>query len=270
MREMKGKLSILLFGLVGLVNTSHASLSDLGNGLVSDDTLNITWLQDANVFKTLCDASDPIATGFTPVDAPNAATICTTDDGAMTWNDAEAWIVRLNAQVYLGRNDWRQPATQQPDLTCEATAAPGNNNGYNCIGSELGNLYNASLGNPNTGGTGTGLDGSTGTVGSACSGPPPSCFVNSAPFVNTSNNTYWSGTTFAPNTTRAWTFATTNGFQGNGNKTPVTPTINVWPVFSGAAITAAPMVSQAIPTLSAWGLGIMSLLLVCVGRRKIQ
>ncbi len=42
MRKIKGKIWVLLFGLAGGINTSSAALSDLGNGLVSDDTLNIT------------------------------------------------------------------------------------------------------------------------------------------------------------------------------------------------------------------------------------
>ena len=53
MHKLKEKIGILLFGLMGIVNISHAALNDLGNGLVNDDTLNITWMKDANLFKTL-------------------------------------------------------------------------------------------------------------------------------------------------------------------------------------------------------------------------
>jgi hypothetical protein len=78
-------------------------------------------MKDANLFKTLCDAADPIATGFTPVDTADAATVCS-NNGRMTWNDAEVWIARLNAQNYRGHNDWRQPLTPQPDASCETQA----------------------------------------------------------------------------------------------------------------------------------------------------
>jgi len=66
MRKIKGKLGVLLFGLVGFVNISHAALNDLGNGLVNDTTLNITWMKDANLVKSSCDANDALWQAFDP------------------------------------------------------------------------------------------------------------------------------------------------------------------------------------------------------------
>ena len=135
MHKIKGKLGVLLFGLFGLVSTSHAALNDLGNGLVNDTTLNITWMQDANLVKTSCDANNALWQAFDPAALPAAeqsgrtkAQICTAN-GTLNWFEAEAWMAVLNAQNYLGHNDWRQPATPQPDLTCESTFAVGNNGG---------------------------------------------------------------------------------------------------------------------------------------------
>lgn len=258
MRKIKGKLGILLFGLVGLFNTSHATLNDLGNGLVNDDVLNITWMQDANLFKTLCDANDPIATGFTPVDTADAATVCT-NNGQMTWNDAEAWMARLNAQSYLGFTDWRQPLTAQPDPACSIQSVnagfPDQGFGYNCanVGSELNHLFYTSLINPNNQDDG-------------CFGAVPHCFQNTAPFSNP-QSFYWSGSEFAPLTIAAWVFGTDNGFQGRGDKS--SDNLFVWPVRSGQSVVA-PITPQQIPTLSVWGLGIMSLLLAFVARRKVR
>lgn len=246
MRKTKGMLGILLFGLVGLASTSHAALNDLGNGLVNDDVLNITWMQDANLFKTLCDANDPIATGFTPVDTADAATVCT-NNGAMTWNDAEAWIARLNTQSYLGFTDWRQPITPQPDATCSNQSVnagfPDQGFGTNCTGSELGNLFYTSLGNTTAG------------------------FTNTAPFANAQSFAYWSGSEFAPSPANAWRFGTLGGFQGIGDRDG--SDLFVWPVRSGQSVVA-PVTPQQIPTLSVWGLGIMSLLLAFVARRKVR
>jgi len=56
MSKIKGVIGVLLFGLLGFISTAHAALNDLGNGLVGDTTLNITWMQDANLVKTSCDA----------------------------------------------------------------------------------------------------------------------------------------------------------------------------------------------------------------------
>ena len=42
-------MAILSFGIVGMVN---AALIDRGGGLIYDDVLDITWLQDANYAQT--------------------------------------------------------------------------------------------------------------------------------------------------------------------------------------------------------------------------
>ena len=60
MEKITTKLGIILFGLFGLINLSHAALNDLGNGLVNDDVLDITWMQDANLVKTSCDANNAL------------------------------------------------------------------------------------------------------------------------------------------------------------------------------------------------------------------
>lgn len=59
--------------------SSKAALYDRGNGLIYDDTLNITWLQNASM------------TGST-----------------LSWFDAVSWADGLEFQGY---NDWRLPGT---------------------------------------------------------------------------------------------------------------------------------------------------------------
>jgi len=174
------KIAILLLGVFGFINSCYATLTDEGGVFVNDSSLNITWMKDANVFKTLCDANNPIATGFVPVDTVDATTICA-NNGKMTWNDAQAWIARLNVQIYLGYNDWRQPTTTQLDATCESQGdSPSQGYGFNCRGSELGHLFNSSLGNPNDGGTGA----TGGSIGNNCYGSAPHCFQTTTPFNN--------------------------------------------------------------------------------------
>lgn len=63
---------------------THATLWDRGSGLIYDDVLQITWLQDANYAMT---------SGY---DA----------DGQMTWDRANAWADSLE---YAGYHDWRLP-----------------------------------------------------------------------------------------------------------------------------------------------------------------
>ena len=100
---------------VFLSGSARATLFDRGSGLIYDDVLNITWLQDANYAKT---------SGF---DA----------DGLMTWANANTWADNL---VFGGFSDWRlatisstSPTTTATDCstaTAAACAASGNELGY--------------------------------------------------------------------------------------------------------------------------------------------
>ena len=258
---------------------ANAALTDLGNGLVNDTTLNITWMKDANLVKTSCDANNALWQAFNPTALPAAQLSCNTKvqictaNVTLNWFEAEAWIAVLNAQNYLGYNDWRQPSTTQPDASCESQFPAGGGNpaqgfDYNCTGSELGNLFNVSLNNPNDAGTGA----TGGTLGTGCfvgtSGTAPAdCFTTVGPFSNAQSFAYWSGTEFAPDTTLAWLFSTSYGVQTSGDKD--NDDLFVWPVRSGQSVVA-PVTPQNVPTLSLWGLGIMSLLLAFVARRKMK
>ena len=83
-------------------------LIDRGRGLLYDVERNLTWLQDTNYAKTL---------GRAP-------------DGQMTWDDAKAWVARLN---YRGMTGWRLPTALNQDGSGPCV-------GDNCRESELGHL----------------------------------------------------------------------------------------------------------------------------------
>ena len=91
MKTLAMILSITL--VLGFTALGNATLWDRGGGLIYDDYLNITWMQDANYSK--------ISPG------PN-----TYPDGSMIWIDAVIWADRL---VYGGYEDWRLPS-----VTCSA------------------------------------------------------------------------------------------------------------------------------------------------------
>ncbi len=102
------RLVACLFVVVS--SSSHAALYDRGNGLIYDDVLDITWMQDANYAQT---------TGY---DA----------DGRMTWADANTWADQLS---YGGFDDWR---------LASAGNAPAS--GYNVTTGELGHMFYNNLG----------------------------------------------------------------------------------------------------------------------------
>lgn len=254
---------IRLFATVFLLSVAinaNAALNDLGNGLVNDTTLNITWLQDANMVKTLCDANDPLWQSWPEPDPEvtnntgrTKAQICT-DDGSLNWFEAEAWIAHLNSNSYLGYSNWRQPITNQPDATCsyqDTSYNPSQGSRYNCEGSELAHLFNVTLSNLNY------LD-------NTCFGD---CLVNTGPFSNFQDYAYWSGTEYAPDPTQAWALDVLVGGQGFGSKT--TNNISVWPVRPGNVAATPASAPQAVPATGIWGLGLLGLLLTYLARRRL-
>lgn len=99
----------LLAGL-SLAGAAQAALHDRGGGLIYDDVLNITWLQDANYAQT---------SGYVA-------------DGLMNWGPAMDWAANL---TYGGHSNWRLPLA----LNADGSGPCGPD--YNCSGSEMGHLF---------------------------------------------------------------------------------------------------------------------------------
>jgi hypothetical protein len=173
-RKMRMAALVLAAGLSG---TAQAALHDRGGGLIYDDVLNVTWLQDANYAKT---------SGY---DA----------DGWMTWPDSKDWAANLNyydVERGVSYDDWRLPSTLQFDLSCEIQSG-ASSYGIGCTGSEMGHLFYADLG---------GVAGIAITLAHN---------ANYNLFQNIEANYYWSGTGYPPNNTyHAWAFITLDGYQG--------------------------------------------------------
>jgi len=123
--EEVGKMKRAIFLLVvmsGVLLTSptHATLWDRGGGLIYDDYLNITWLQDANYAKT---------SGY---DA----------DGRMNWTNATTWGANL---VYGGYSDWRLPTAVDGPYVFGVNGTT--NAGWNITSSEMGYMFYTNLAN---------------------------------------------------------------------------------------------------------------------------
>ena len=95
---MKSLLRVVtcIFSFCISLNT-FAALYDRGSGLIYDDVLDITWLQDANYAQT---------SGYDVQDITWLQTINQADDinGRMTWSEANSWAAQLE---YGGYDDWR-------------------------------------------------------------------------------------------------------------------------------------------------------------------
>lgn len=117
---------LIVAALAVLPLSVNAALHDRGNGLIYDDVLDITWLQDANYAKT---------SGYD-------------EDGLMTFDEANTWVKSLN---YAGFSNWRLPkANLRKDFhdwdNCDLSNDGTLNCGYNVNRGELGSLYYDTLG----------------------------------------------------------------------------------------------------------------------------
>ena len=94
----------------------------------------------------------------------------------LNWGNAKAWASGLTVGTFSG---WSLPAA---DPACGV--------GFNCTGSQMGELYYTALGNP---------------AGGPLSKP--------GPFKDLRGDLYWSGTEYAPDPDRAWLFDPYYGTQ---------------------------------------------------------
>jgi len=211
---MKTKLLVTL--LLGISTSSQASLIDRGNGLLYDNVLDITWLQDANYART---------SHYVGADS----------SGKMDWATATTWAANLN---YDGLTDWRLASNSPVNGSSfnYSWAVNGSTDySYNITSpnSELAYMYYVNLGlNGDFDTTGSiyqsGFDGISGIFGD---GTTIVGLQNDVGLVkNLQSNLYWSGTTYAAAAGNAWIFGTFNGLQYRNNNSGL---FNAWAVRPG-------------------------------------
>jgi hypothetical protein len=194
-------LPLLLLLLIAIPTQQiNAALWDRGGGLIYDDVLDVTWLQDANYLET---------SGYEP-------------DGTLNWYQAVTWADNLSyydAVRNVTWNDWRLPNTlpvNGVDYNYDYTNDGSTDNGYNIsapgsaypnsTGSELAYMYYVNLGNLGY----RDLSGSTQNGWG---------LENTGPFINLSGAHFWSGTENASDPDYAWNFWFFYGRQDDMTKT---------------------------------------------------
>lgn len=123
------KKSLVLVGLSVFALPSTAALYDRGNGLIYDDVLDITWMQDANFVKT----SGYAAANINPDNSDQSFFA----DGSIGWVAAKTWAAQLN---YQGFSDWRLASAKLPSEGGEQETYDPNNG-------ELAHMFFNNLGN---------------------------------------------------------------------------------------------------------------------------
>jgi hypothetical protein len=194
-------LSIVLGVFIPISTPVHATLWDRGEGLIYDDVLDITWLQDANYACT---------SGY---DFPLSGDW----DCRFIWYGAKQWVDNL---VYAGYDDWRLPKADD----CY---------GLNCSGrgDEMGYMFYGNLG-------GTGFH-TTHPKYSPVSSSFIDGNNNTVSFLNLQSGSYWYETVYpyydGDDGEMAWTFSFKNGGKGAASKcyNPVCGLYYAWPVRDG-------------------------------------
>ncbi len=201
------KITSVATALILSTSVNAALVGRLGGLAYYDDVANLTWLADAN------------AAG-----------------GTMTWENANTWAIGLDIAGVTG---WRLPGTPQLDSTCSAQTG-SKSYGFNCHGSEIGNLFYNVLG---------------GTVGHSLT---TTHNANYTLFNNLQSGNYWSATEDASDTGDAWLFGTSLGSQANDKKSRQ---------FYALAVHSGDVSAVPVPA-AVWLLGSGFLGFVGLARRK--
>lgn len=235
---MKNKTWIVGLALTGLASgAAQAALMDRGGGLLYDDVLNVTWLQDANYAKT---------SGYSP-------------SGLMSWGAANTWAANLiyhDSVRNADYSDWRL-ASNSPvgtdwnySYSNDGSTDVGPN--ITSVNSELAYMYYVNLGlhgrytpdgvyDPTFGIYGDGTVNGQADVGLV---------------KNLQSYFYWSATEYAPLPGDAWFFRTDIGeqysqSQGNSHY--------AWAVRPGDVAPPSSVPEPATLALALAGLGLAGL-----------
>lgn len=196
-----------------------------------DDDFNITWLKDANLAAS---------NGFGLVQGGYSSY---NFNGTLTWDVAQTWFAAMNAQNYMGYNDWRLPSALNRDGS--GPCSPNR-----CTSSEMGHLYFEELGGVSGGSIASSTDSDL------------SLFSNLLPGI------YWTSTAYTanPHDPRwVWWFAMDQSTQGFTLKSEVH---YAWVVRSGdsGVSVAAPIPEPETYAMLLAGLGLLGL----TARRRKQ
>lgn len=197
-RLRKTLTAALIIASLALVSPAGAELHDRGGGLIYDDVLDVTWLQDAAWHVTS--------------NAPNVDA-----NGKMLWQDAMNWaegLVYHDSVRNVDWDDWRLPRILPVNDTaydinpsCEGLT----DNGYNITSpaSELSYMYHVNLG-------GVSL---TSLVDGICKADFGAAGIdNPSPFTNISSGV-WSQNEIPDDPTRVFIVGMGNGHQNWFEKT---------------------------------------------------
>lgn len=215
----------IAFGLLttAFIMSSQASASLIvrDGGMVYDDVLDITWLQDADYGRT---------SGYY-------------SGKGMTWDESNTWAENL---VFGGYDDWRLFNSALDDNNCSLSTVQENSDtihwGANCNKNEFGHLFYDDFG----------LSESQSIFDVSGDG-----LINLNLFINVAGTNYWSATDHISRSTDVFYFNPTNGYQSYGN---TEYQLSAWAVRDGDVANAGGVSEVPEPgSLALFGLAILGL-----------
>lgn len=260
---MRTNLLSTLIGVGALLvaMNANASLISTDGGLgVYDNTNNVTWTSNANLFATQAASFSGGALAFVNAiiadssgvihDTPNlydpsgtytlSASDFITSSGQMDWWGAQAWAHYLDVTNYGGSNQWALPTTVDSDASLGYPNGAAGNPAQSS--SQMAQLFYGDLGQ---------------VAGSSITTTHNASY---SLFSNLQTYSYWSGTEYSASPLNAWFFNTYVGGQLNGIKG-----------YDLYALAVSPGQVSAVPEPSSvWLLGIGLLGLVGLRRRKAE
>lgn len=144
MKPVRSSNAVCIAGLIAFLlilfgaSPAGAALTLVDNGQLVADGQGLYWLQNANLA-----ASDTFGISTC---TSSLTTGCVNPNGSMSYATAQTWVADMNAQNYLGHDNWQLPAEAQSDPGCSATGKQANGFAFNCAGGALGSLYYKGLG----------------------------------------------------------------------------------------------------------------------------
>ena len=235
---MKRFILALVLGAYSL--SAQSALIDRGGGLIYDDVLDVTWLQDANY-----------GAGSIYDD------LSSTTDGKMSWDNAVAWAANLSyydSVRDVAYDNWRLPVLIDIGNDGCNFSYDGTDCGFNVDTStgELAHLFYLTLEN-------------LADFDTSGDSQPGGGLSNSGPFINinTIGAAYHYGTEYAPDSDLAWHFGFAGGTTSFGSKSS---SGFAWAVMDGDVAPAPASLSEP-GTLALFGIGLAGLGLA--RRRKI-
>lgn len=211
----------ILFTLSSITFNADAILIDRGNGLIYDDVLDVTWVQNANLAGT-----------------------------TMDWDTAEMWVKDLS---FAGFDDWRLPTlmfssgpnNDKNDFNFNCGTGRFNMDASGCdfgwssssVTHELAYMFYVNLGNFSSVNT----DGSTRSTG-ALNSTFQDSQGHTGNFTNLNSSLYWYGNEF--DSSEAYFFATSTGGQFKLNKSA---SFFAWAVRDGDVIQKTSVQLSSVP-----------------------